>query len=70
MNVADAVYGKVKALPAASQREVLDFVDYLSQKLRMEDTDSSGWSLSSALRGMEDERWPEYRDQDLTERWQ
>ena len=70
MNVADVVYGKVKSLPEASQREVLDFVDYLSQKLRAEDADWSRSSLATALRGMENEDWPEYRDEDLKEHWQ
>ena len=70
MNVADVVYDKVKSLPEASQREVLDFVDYVSQKLRAEDADWSRSSLATALRGMENEDWPEYPDGDLKEHWQ
>ena len=36
MKTAEVIYQKVKALPEASQGEVLDFVDYLTQKLRRE----------------------------------
>jgi hypothetical protein len=47
----------------------LDFVEYLSRKLRLEDADWSNLSLRAALRGLENEAGPEYREDDLKEKW-
>jgi hypothetical protein len=70
MKTAEVIYQKVKALPEASQGEVLDFVDYLTQKLRREDATWSEMSLSNALRGMENDVWPDYDEKELKEHWQ
>jgi hypothetical protein len=43
-------------LPESKKAEVLDFVEYL--KTKAEDKDWSIFSLSSAMRGMEDEDSP------------
>jgi len=59
----------VKLLPEPTQQEVLDFVDYLLQRSRQEDVLWSRLSLRWALRGLEDEEWPEYDAQDLKEKW-
>jgi hypothetical protein len=59
----------VKLLPELAQQEVLDFVDYLLQRSRQEDVLWSKLSLRWALRGLEDEGWPEYGAQDLKEKW-
>ena len=70
MAVADVIYDKVKALPELTQHEVLDFVEYLSLKLREEEVRWSELSLAVALRGLEEEVWPEYGEEDLQERWE
>lgn len=70
MATADVIYDKVRELPEPTQREVLDFVEYLSIKHRQEDILWSEISLAAALRGLEDEDWSEYTEEDLKERWQ
>ena len=60
----------MKTLPEEAQREVLDFVAFLKQKLRKEDGRWTELSLAAALRGMEGDVWPEYAEQDFKERWQ
>ena len=69
MTIAELIRKKVKLLPEPTQQEVLDFVDYLLQKSRQEDVLWSKLSLRWALRGLEDEEWPEYDAQDLKEKW-
>lgn len=69
MAIAELVQEKVKLLPEPTQREVLDFVDYLVQRSRQEDVLWSKLSLRWALRGLEDEEWPEYDAQELKEKW-
>ncbi len=59
MAIAELVQEKVKLLPEPTQQEVLDFVDYLLQRSRQEDVLWSKLSLRWALRGLEDEEWPE-----------
>ena len=68
MAVAELVQEKVKLLPELTQQEVLDFVDYLLQRSRQEDVLWSKLSLRWALRGLEDEEWPEYDAQELREK--
>lgn len=65
MTIVELIQEKVKLLPKSTQQEVLDFVDYLLQKSRQEDVLWSQLSLRWALRGLEDEAWPEYNAQDL-----
>ncbi|MDP2655447.1 MAG: DUF2281 domain-containing protein [Candidatus Binatia bacterium] len=69
METADRIYEEVKTLPEPLRREVLDFVEYLARKLRLEDADWSELSLRTALRGLENEAGPEYREDDLKEKW-
>ncbi len=69
MAIAELVQEKVKLLPEPTQREVLDFVDYLLQRSRQEDVLWSKLSLRWALRGLEDEEWLEYDAQELKEKW-
>lgn len=61
---------RIEKLPISFQAEVLDFVDYLSVKAEREAVQHerrlwSGLSLSSAIRGMEDEEVPAYTTADL-----
>jgi len=69
MAIAELIQERMKLLPEPSQREVLDFVDYLLQRSRQEDVLWSKLSLQRALRGLEDEEWPEYDAQGLKEKW-
>ncbi len=70
MKTADLIHDRAKALPESIQREVLDFIEYLAQKLRQEDARWSELSLGAAFRGLEEDAWPEYSEQDLKEKWQ
>ena len=47
---------------------MLDFVNYLLYKLN-EDRVWSELSVKAAMRGLEEEEWPDYGDQDLKEQW-
>ena len=67
-NTAQLIYDRVKTLPETTQRNVLDFVEYLWQKDRQENALWSSLSVATALRGMEDETWPEYSDRDFKQR--
>ena len=69
MDTVEIVRNKLEALPPEVQQEVLDFVDFLLTKCRKDDDAWSGFSLTSALSGMESDEWPEYREEDFTERW-
>ncbi len=69
MAVAEQIQEKVKLLPPPTQREVLDFVEYLLHRSRQEDLLWSRLSLRWALRDLEDEEGPDYSTQDLQETW-
>jgi hypothetical protein len=56
MNLAEQIVQHLTELPHEKQREVLDFIEYLAMKSRRaENTEWTGFSLVSAMRGMEDE---------------
>ena len=69
MKTSDAIRQKVDTLPEPLQREVLDFVEYLAGRHAKEGSEWSEFSLTSALRGMEEESWPEYGDNDIKEKY-
>jgi len=69
MTIANVIQDKVRLLPEPTQKEVLDFVGYLLHRSRQEDMLWSELSVTTALRGLEDEEWPDYGNQDLKERW-
>jgi hypothetical protein len=56
MSLEDKIIKEIQNLPESKKAEVLDFVGYL--KARAEDKDWSVFSLSSAMRDMEDENSP------------
>ncbi len=59
MSIAERINVTVKRLPELKQIEVLNFVEYLqSWTEKEENKDWNGLSLSSAMRGMEDEHSP------------
>jgi hypothetical protein len=67
MSLADKIINNVRTLPESKQIEVLDFIEYLRVKTeRQENTGWSDFSLSSAVRGMENEESP-YSLKDLKE---
>jgi hypothetical protein len=64
MNLDEKIIEQIRQLPESKKAEVLDFVEFLKSK-----TDERSWyelSLSSAMRGMEDEVSP-YSLKDLKE---
>ena len=70
MTTNERIQRGVKRLPAALQGEVLDFVEYLLAKTQGRDDENGAWgemSLSSAMRGMEEEASPSYTIADLKE---
>lgn len=67
MGIAEKIVENIRALPESKQAEVLDFVEYL--KLKTKKDEESAWeniSISSAMRGMENEESP-YSLKDLKE---
>ncbi|MCD4782622.1 MAG: DUF2281 domain-containing protein [Candidatus Eremiobacteraeota bacterium] len=59
MSLAERIVKQVQALPKSKQAEVLDFVEYLRSKVEKQETkDWADLSLSSSMRGMEDEQTP------------
>ena len=71
MVLADKIQQYVERLPTSFQAEVLDFVEYLLTKVEREvvlreERVWSDFSLSSAMRGMEDEDAPSYTMSDET----
>ena len=79
MPVSERINERVRQLPEDAQAEVLDFVEFLLAKseretaeqesARQEERAWSHFSLSSAMRGMEDEDGPDYSEDDLKERF-
>ena len=71
MTTAQRIAHRVKKLPEAAQREVLDFVEFLRSRTGPDegqegDASWRDFSLASAMRGMEDEPTP-YTSADLKE---
>ncbi|OQY98314.1 MAG: hypothetical protein B6D35_12510 [Candidatus Brocadia sp. UTAMX2] len=59
MSLTERIIENVKTLPELKQREVLDFVEYLRSRAEKEEKiEWNDLSLSSAMRGMEDEKSP------------
>lgn len=78
MDTIEKINQQTRDLPEDYQTEVLDFVEYLANKVRVkrrinpgvEDQDWLHFSLSQALKGLEDEDIPIYFESDLIEKWQ
>jgi Protein of unknown function (DUF2281) len=70
MTITEKIQAGIQKLPTAYQAEVLDFVEYLLTKATRgaREHEESLWSdlsLTSAMRGMEDEDSPQYTKDDL-----
>ena len=68
MSTAERIRRQIQRLPEPMQQEVLNFVEYLPQKLRKDDQDWSALSIQAVLRDLEDDVWPLHEDQDFTEK--
>jgi hypothetical protein len=64
MNLDEKIIRQINELPESKKAAVLDFVEYL--RSRTEERDWSEFSLSSAMRGMENETTP-YSLEDIKE---
>ncbi len=65
MTLDEKIYHSIQRLPSAFQKELIDFIEYLLMKAeRQERQVWAMWSLSSAMRGMENEE-PLYTQGDL-----
>jgi hypothetical protein len=74
MSTVERINQQVRKLPEPFLNEVLHFVEFLMtkpvpQNLRQEDLEWSHFSLSEAMRGLENEDGPTYDESDLKERW-
>ena len=70
MTLSEKINERVEKLPAPLQAEVLNFVEYMLAKAERgaderERRDWSEFSLSSAIRGMEEEDMPTYTTADV-----
>ncbi len=67
MNLSEKILATTASLPKSKQQEVLDFVEYLKLKTEKEEnSDWNGFSIASAMRGMENEN-SNYSASDLKE---
>jgi hypothetical protein len=74
MTITDKISTRVRQLPTAYHAEVLDFVEYLLTKAARgaQEQEERLWSdlaLTSAMRGMEDEDFPQYDETDIKVRF-
>lgn len=74
MVVTEQINSKLQSLPTLYQQEVLHFVEFLSQKAQRGETEIeekvwADFSLTQAMRGLEDDDTPEYTEADLKEQW-
>ena len=73
MTIVEQIHLQVQTLPENFQREALHFVEFLALKTRQgeegseEDQEWSDFSLTMAMRGMEEEEGAEYSLEDLKE---
>ncbi len=72
MIVTDQIADRLQKLPPPLQREVLDFIEFLAQKVARgeasgDETEWTRFSLAQAMSGLEDEE-SEYTEADLKEK--
>ncbi|GEM_PF-885099 len=70
MNTVEKIASQARELPEQLQNEVLDFVEFLKTRSeamddRQEDLEWSRFSMMQAIRGMENEDWPEISEDDV-----
>ena len=74
MSAMEQIADRLQMLPPRLQREVLDFIDFLAQRVAQhedasEEADWTKFSLAQAMNGLENEDSPEYSEADLKETW-
>jgi hypothetical protein len=74
MIVTEKINRKVEKLPIEIQLEILDFVEFVAQKAEKQNASEENrqwtdFSLTQAMKDMEDEETPEYNEADLKEKW-
>lgn len=69
MSTAELIFAKAQSLPATAQEAVLQIVELLAEKTPSDDEDWSRFSLNSAMRGLENEDWPDFTQMKGFERW-
>lgn len=75
MTATEQITDRLQMLPPQLQREVLDFIEFLAQRVAQREDASEGaewtrFSLAQAMNGLENEDSPEYSEADLKEKWQ
>lgn len=75
MSTIEKINLHVRQLPRPLQVEVLNFVEFLASKLsggesRQTDVLWSQFSISQAMRDLEEEAGPVYDESDMKEKWQ
>jgi hypothetical protein len=71
MKLQEKILHNVESLPEPLQTEVLDFIEFLKSKEHQQNEENKTWStfsLSNALRGMENEDY-QYSVKDLKEKF-
>ncbi len=74
MIVTEQINSKLQKLPTLYKREVLHFIEFLSQKAMRDEAETeeklwTDFSLTQAMRGLEETDAPEYTEADLKEKW-
>jgi len=75
MSAKEQISDRLQKLPPPLQREVLDFIDFLAERVAQredgcEEAEWTKFSLAQTMNGLENEDSPEYSEADLKERWQ
>ena len=73
MIVTEQITDRLQKLPPSLQREVLDFIEFLAQKVAQregvsEDFEWTKFSLAQAMTGLDDGE-SEYTEADVKEKW-
>lgn len=72
MTETEQITDRLKLLPPVLQQEVLDFINFLTQKVAQSEDPQvepewTRFSLAQAMNGLENEESPEYGEADLKE---
>lgn len=75
MTATEQITDRLQKLPPPLQREVLDFIEFLAQKVAHreavnEEAEWARFSLAQAMSGIDNEDSPDYTEADLKEKWQ
>jgi len=68
MSTLEKITVKIKRLSSDKQEKVLEYVEVL-EGYQKELNDWNSFSIQSAMKGLEDDKLPEYTENDLKEKW-